>query len=211
MQRILKLTLCSLLWMSICVAWTPAVLRAQEHPVTEGAGHEGGGHETGLPMNFKTDSALWALVTFLVFLVVLSKLAWKPLNTALEQRETKIRQDIADAESNRVKAEAMLREHETRLNKVQDEVKEILAQARRDADHTKQEIIAVAQREAEATRQRAVADIRQAKDVALGELFDFVSANVMQATERVLQRSLTGDDQERLVREALNELNVRRN
>ena len=135
-------------------------------------------------MDFTADLALWTAVTFVVFLFVLTKIAWVPLNTALDQREAKIRQDLADAETSRHRAEALLKEHEVKLGKVQDEVKEILAVARRDAGRTKQEIIATAQREAEATRNRAVTDIRQAKDAALGELFDFVSSNVTQATER---------------------------
>jgi F-type H+-transporting ATPase subunit b len=176
------------------------------------AGHGAADHgKPSLPMGFRGDTAIWSLVTFLVFLYVLSKLAWVPLNQALDQREARIRQDIAAAESNRIKSEALLREYESRLVKVQDEVKEILAEARRDAEHTRQDILSAAQREADATRQRALAEIRQAKDVALGELFDFVSTNVLQAAERVLRRQLSGDDHERLVREALAELNLRRN
>ncbi|MDP1796816.1 MAG: F0F1 ATP synthase subunit B [Planctomycetaceae bacterium] len=167
-------------------------------------------HPPELP-GFAGDLAIWSFVTFLVFLFVVSKLAWEPLGGALSAREAKISGDIAAAEANRHKAEALLRDYEAKIAKTHDEVKEILAEARRDAEHTKQEIVAAAQREAEANRQRAVADIEQAKNTALTELFDFVSSNVMQATQNVLQRSLTGDDQERLVREALADLNVRRN
>jgi F-type H+-transporting ATPase subunit b len=209
MDRLLRRLLCAMvLGGLLCSLQAPPCGAEEPHAAENGAEEH---HESGPPTSFKSDLALWSAITFVIFLFVLSKFAWGPLNNALEQREAKIKQDIADAESSRLKAEALLREHESRLAKVQDEVKEILAEARRDAEHTKQEIMAIAQREAEASRQRAVADIRQAKDTALAELFDFVSGNVMQATERVLQRSLSSDDQERLVREALSELNVRRN
>ena len=126
-------------------------------------------------------------------------------------REAKIRQDIADAEAHRVKAEAMLRDYQAKLAKSQEEVKEILAEARRDADHAKQEILAATEKESAAMRQRAVSDIERARDQALGDLFDFVSQNVMQATEQVVGRSLTGADHERLVREALANLDLRKN
>lgn len=174
-------------------------------------GASAGEHASGPPTSFQSDLALWSAITFLFFLVVLSQVAWKPLNNALEQREAGIRQNIHDAESNRKKAEALLRDYETKLAKAQEEVKGILAEARRDAEHTKQEIIATAQREAEATRQRAVADIERARDGALNDLFEFMSTNVAQATEHVLQRSITGEDQERLIRESLASLNLRRN
>ena len=157
------------------------------------------------------DLALWSLVTFTLMMLVLGKFVWPALNAGLIERERKIRQDIADAESNRHKTEAMVKEHEARLAKVQDEVREILAEARRDAEHAKLEIIATAQREAEATKQRAIAEIGRSKDLALAELFDFVSTNVLGATEHVLGRSLTGTDHERLVNESLAQMNVRRN
>ncbi len=218
MLRVFLLTLCCLVagWSS--PTGSSSVWAADDHPPAakddghHDAGHEAGGHgdKPELP-GFKGDLAIWSFVTFLIFLLVLKQMAWGPLGKALAEREAKISGDLAAAESNRLKAEALLRDYETKVAKAQDEVKAILAEARRDAEHTKQEIVATAQREAEALRDRAVGDIERAKDGALTELFDFVANNVTQATEKVLQRSLTGDDQDRLVREALADLNVRRN
>ena len=159
----------------------------------------------------RADLAFWSLVTFTLMMLVLGKFVWPVLNDGLIERERKIRQDIADAQAGRLKSEAMVREHEARLAKVQDEVREILAEARRDAEHAKLEIVTAAQNEAEATKQRAIAEIGRSKDQALAELFDFVSKNVLDATEHVIGRSLTGTDHERLVRESLAQLNVRRN
>ncbi len=157
------------------------------------------------------DLVAWQVVVFVIFVGVLGKYAWGPLQAGLEKREVKIRQDIADAEAQRLKAEQLLKDYESRLAKTQDEVREILAEARRDADRTKQEIVAAAQQEAETTRRRAIEDIQRSKDHALAELFDFVSSNAMTVAEQVVQRSLKSDDHERLIREALDQLNVRRN
>jgi F-type H+-transporting ATPase subunit b len=182
----------------------------------DAAHHEGGTaeaehHPTELPMSWTKDLALFSLVTFVVYVAVLRFGAWGPLRDGLNERERRIRQDIADAEANRHKSEAMVKEHEARLAKVQDEVRELLAEARRDAEHAKLEIVTLAQKEAEATKQRAIAEIVRSKDQALAELFDFVSTNVLKATEQVIGRSLTGSDHERLVKESLSQLNVRRN
>ncbi len=209
-----------LLTVALCLGVVPAFAADEKHPEGAAAGagdaadaHGGHGeaHEKGLPMNFKADLALWSLVTFLLFVMVLGKFAWAPLATALDQREAGIRKDIADAEANRLKTESLLREYQGRLAQAQDEVKAIIAEARRDAEHTKQDIVATAQREAEATRQRSITEIERARDAALGEIFDFVAKNVVQATEQVLQRHLTGDDHERLVRDALSQMDVRKN
>ena len=159
--------------------------------------------ETGAPLGFKEDLALWSLVVFVVFILVLKKFAWKPLIAGLDQREARIRQDIDDAEAARVKAEVMLAEHAEKLSGVQEEVREIIAEARRDAEHTRNEIVAAAQQEAQTTRQRGIDDIERASNQALKELFDQVAEQVAAATEHVLERSLSDADHQRLIDEAL--------
>ncbi len=160
-------------------------------------------HEEGVPLKFKEDLALWSAVTFLIFLCLLGRYAWKPLIAALDEREGQIRGDIAAAESARLKAEQMLAEHSKRLAKVQDEMRELLAEARRDAEHVKQEIVSEAQKEAEAAKERAVQEIARARDSALKDLFDVMATEVAQATEHVLGRSVNAADQDRLIDEAL--------
>jgi F-type H+-transporting ATPase subunit b len=161
-------------------------------------------HEEGIPP-WQTDLALWSLVVFVLFVFVLKKYAWGPLIAGLNKREQQVRQDLADAETARKKAEQMLADHERKLAGVQDEVREIIAEARRDADHTKQDIIATAQKEADASKNRAISEINRAKEAALKELFDTMAAQVADATEYVLGRSVTDQDQNRLINEALSQ------
>lgn len=168
-----------------------------------GDAHAEGGQRS--PIEWKTDLALWSLVTFVLFLGVLRFFAWGPLMTGLGKREANLRHDIEQAEASRKKAEQMLAEHSAKLHKVQDEIREILAEARRDADHTKNDIIATAQREAEATKKRAIQEIQTVRDQALDELFTHMAGAVTRATEQVLRRTLNDGDRERLVGDALSE------
>jgi F-type H+-transporting ATPase subunit b len=156
------------------------------------------------------DLAIWSLITFCAFVFVIKKFAWGPLITALDKREGAVLDNIASAEAARLKAEKMLAEHAAKLEKVQDEVREIIAEARRDAEHTKNDIVATAQKEAEATRVRAVQDIERARDQAVDSLFAHMAKSVRLATEQVIRRSLTGEDNARLVDEALNEFAQRK-
>ncbi len=164
------------------------------------------GHEKGAPLEYEPDLAWWSLTVFVVFVLVLWKFAWGPLIEGLDKREAQIRQDISDAESVRIRGEQMLAEHADKLDKVQDEIREILTEARRDADHTKNEIIAEAQREAQTTKQQAIDEIERSRDQALKELFDHMAVQVANATEHILGRSLTDSDQDRLIDEALQQV-----
>jgi F-type H+-transporting ATPase subunit b len=190
--RLLMMLIIGIHFVGVVSASDPAPHHAADSSSAEAHG------DGGLPMKWTRDLALFSLITFVVYVAVLRVGAWGLLRDGLNERERRIRQDIADAEANRAKSEAMVRDHEARMLKVHDEVREILAEARRDADHVKQEIVATAQTEAEATKQRAIAEIERSRDAALTELFDFVSNNVVNATEKV-------------VKESLAELNIRRN
>jgi len=96
-------------------------------------GDHGGGHETGVPMGLKGDLALWSLVVFFLFLLVLGKFAWKPMIEGLDKREAGIRSAIAEAEQNRKKAEAMLADYQRQLREAEQHVQSMIAEARRDA------------------------------------------------------------------------------
>lgn len=156
------------------------------------------------------DLAIFTAITFGLFLFVLKKMAWKPLIEGLEKREGKIQAALSDAEHARLKAQKLLDDHQHKLDRVQDQVREILAEARRDAEVTKNDIITTAQREAESSKNRALVEIQRAKDAALDELFDQMSGTVAKATQQVVGRSLTGADHERLIREALQEFSSRK-
>lgn len=198
----------------------PIVAEDHDHATDAAGQEEHAKHGDGLPgLNpvegphggFQADLPLWTAITFLIFFLLLAKFAWGPLRDGLDAREAGIRKNISDAEAHRVKSEHLFREYEAKLAKAQEEVKSILAEARRDADTAKQDILATADKESQAMRQRAVSDIERARDQALKELFEVVSSNVMQATERVVGRSLSGADQDRLVKEALASLDLRKN
>ena len=191
------------------VVSSPTLRAADDsHPAAEGDHGEHGGAENGVPMQPQNDLVLWTIVTFVLFLVVLKKVAWGPLIEGLDNRESKYRKLLEDAKADRDKAVALLGDYEQKLKAAQTQVDEIIGEARRDADRTKTDILATAQQEAEATRKRALDDIDRARDQAVAELFDHVRANVVSATEKVLSRSLTDADDQKLIDDALAEMSA---
>jgi F-type H+-transporting ATPase subunit b len=175
---------------------------AEHHAAAPDAEH----HETGVPIGFKFDLALWSLIVFLLFLFVLKKAAWGPMIEGLDKREAGIRTSIAEAEESQRKSQALLAEYEDKLRGAEQTVADMVAEAKRDAERTSQDIVAKAQSEVASLRDRAKEDIGRAKDAALAEVFSTVNGQVALATEHVLGRALNDGDQERLIQEALAEI-----
>ncbi len=182
--------------------------KAAETPAAAATAHSGdhAGHDTGVPLSWKSDLALFSLIVFLLFVAVLGKFAWGPMIQGLDKREAGIQKAISDAEDNRRKSEAMLAEYEQKLKAAEQTVAAMVAEARRDAERTSQDLIANAQKEVGLIRERAKDEIRQAKDSALADVFTQINSQVVLATEHVLGRALNSDDQDRLVNQALAEI-----
>jgi F-type H+-transporting ATPase subunit b len=207
-HRNLLLLLAGFVFAAVVVS-TPNLQAADaSQPAATGEDGGHGGADDGVPMEPESDLILWTIVTFVVFLFVLKKVAWGPLIEGLDNRESKYRKLLEDAKADRDKAVSLLADYEQKLKAAQGQVDEIIAEARRDADRTKTDILAAAQQDAEATRKRAIDDIGRARDQAVAELFDHVRANVVAATEKVLSRSLTDADDQKLIDDALAEMSA---
>ncbi|NNJ27404.1 ATP synthase F0 subunit B [Alienimonas chondri] len=177
-------------------------LHDAEHELHDAAHDD---HPEGLPAGFDADLALVSGIVFLLFLAALTFLAWKPVSAGLNKREERIRSDLATAEKHRVESERLMSQHSAEMAKAQDQVKEILAEARRDAEVARQNILADAQASAKTERDRALHDIEQAKDQAMAELFAGFNDQLAAATEQVLGRTLTDETQQKLIDQSIAE------
>jgi F-type H+-transporting ATPase subunit b len=149
---------------------------------------------------------IWTLLVFLFTMWVLSKLAFPRIQEALDRRANAIRESIESAERTRQEADQILAEYRARLKEAREQADEIMARARKAADSAKaqaaeegkerrEELLAAARRDIEAETRRSLERIR--KEVA--------DLTVL-TTEKVTRKSLTGEDQKKLVEEALGEV-----
>jgi F-type H+-transporting ATPase subunit b len=154
-------------------------------------------------MTSDPDLAIYTLVVFIVLFIVLAKFAWGPIAEGLDRREQGIADNIAAAQRSNEEAKALLAQYEQRLSAAQEEVRAILDEARRDAEHTQQQILAKAQSEAEATRDRAVRDIDAASAVAMKELAEHGTKLAVQLAGKIVGAELNSAGHARLIQDAL--------
>jgi F-type H+-transporting ATPase subunit b len=149
---------------------------------------------------------IWTLVLFLITMWVLSKVAFPKIQEALDKRAKAISESIDAAERQRKESDELLAEYRARLAEAREQADDIMARARKSAEtaeaeaaaagkEKREELVAAAKRDIEAETRRSLDQIRQ-------EVADLT----VLATERVTRKSLTAEDQKRLVEEALSEV-----
>ncbi len=171
-----------------------------EHALHSDPSH---GNASTDPLSIDPDLAIFTFVVFLVLLVVLRKFAWGPIMQALERREHGIAEHISQAERNHEQARLLLADYERKLADAANEVRELLDEARRDAEHTKQSILAEARQGAEAEKARALRDIESAADAALETLAERSSQLAVELAGKIVAAQLSKDDHARLIQEAM--------
>ncbi len=156
------------------------------------------------------DLVFWSIVTFVVFVLAIRKLGWSNFVSGLNTRGEREAALVAEAEKTHRDAQQVVHEHTGRLEAVDETIREMLAEAQRDAQHTRQEILEVARHEAETLRQRARREIQRTRDQALDGIFDTLTSRVAEATQRRLASRMGPADHQRLIDEALSQFESQR-
>ncbi len=154
---------------------------------------------------------IWTIVTFLLLLWGLKKLAWGPLLEALEARQNAIRKSLDDAQQAKVELERLNAESGHIIQRARVDAEAIISQSRSDGDRLREEIRAKARAEADHIVKNAERQIQLETSRALDQIRrEAVDLSVMIAS-KIIQRSLSKEDNERLIDEALKQVESRRN
>ncbi len=165
--------------------------------------HEGLSEAATDPTNIRADLAVWTFAVFVIVLAVLWKFAWGPIVAGLEKREQRITDNIAAAERQNRQAAELLKAYELKLQAAANEVREMLDEARRDAQHTQAEIIAKARDEAEVERRRALRDIETATEQALKRVAEQSVNLAIDLAGKIIHAQLQPEDHNNLIQEAV--------
>jgi F-type H+-transporting ATPase subunit b len=149
---------------------------------------------------------IWTIVTFLVLLGLLAKFAWRPLLQSLDARQETIRKSLADAEKARQELERLNRESEAIIRQARVEAEGIVAASRADAERLRGELREKARSEADGIIKNAERQIQLETARALEQIRHEAADLSVAIASKIIQRNITKEDNERLIDEALRQL-----
>jgi F-type H+-transporting ATPase subunit b len=149
---------------------------------------------------------IWTIVFFLIVFFVLKRYAFGAIQKLIDERRERIRSSVDEADRARETARALLEEHRQLIAQAKGEAESILAEARKIAESQRERMRV----EIEEDRQRRLEEtgrqIEQATHQALGEIRAEVASLSVLAAEKITRKTLTDADQQRLIDEALAEI-----
>jgi F-type H+-transporting ATPase subunit b len=160
----------------------------------------------------QTDPGLfiWTIVTFLVLLALLAKFAWTPLLAALDARQNAIRKSLDDAQQAKEELERLHVESGQIIQRARNDAEAIIAQSRSDGDRLREELKQKARAEADHIVKNAERQIQLETSRALEQIrHEAIDLSVMIAS-KIIKRNLSKEDNEKLIDEALKQVETRR-
>ncbi|AGA76888.1 F0F1 ATP synthase subunit B [Echinicola vietnamensis] len=152
---------------------------------------------------------IWQIIGFGILLIILGKFAWKPILSALDERETAIEGALKAAENARNEMANLKAENEKLLQEARLERDQIL----KSANETSAKMIEEAKAEASKAGAKMIEDakavIETEKKAALSEVKNQVGMLALEVTEKLLRKNLEGDEaQKELVEEFVKDLKL---
>jgi F-type H+-transporting ATPase subunit b len=153
---------------------------------------------------------IWTIITFLVLLAALAKFAWRPLLAALESRQDTIRKALDDAQQAKQDLERLHVESVEIIRKARLDAESIVSQSRADADRLREEMKQKAKADADVVVRNAERQIQLETTRALQQIrHEAVDLSVAIAS-KLLQRNISKEDNEKLIEDALRQIEVTR-
>ncbi len=162
--------------------------------------------ETGIFDLFNTSLIFWEIITFFILIFLMIRYVYPPIRDQIQNRQSQIEQAIDEAEKTRAEARELLAAYRRQIEEARSEGRQILDQARKQGEAQRERTKREAREEGDRIIQRAREEIERERDNTLREIRREVGDMVIQASEQVLGRELDHDEHERLISEALDNL-----
>ncbi len=166
----------------------------------------GSGGEQGGLLDVVPGLIFWTVITFVLLLLILKKMAWKPILNSLNEREKLIKESLEKADNARREAEKLIEENKAALSKAEEEAQKIIAQGREFSEKLRDQILIESKSEAKKIIDLANAEIARKNQEAFNQLKEEVANIAINAAEKIIRENLDADKQKNIVKKYLSDL-----
>ncbi len=152
---------------------------------------------------------VWLSVVFLMTLLILRKYAWRPITSALSEREETIATSLNRAQEALAESKRLQEQNAQVTREAEQEAQKFLREAREEAQLIRDQEVQRTREEIALMREQAQQEIERDKQRALQSLRSEVANLVILATERVIQENLDDSRQHALIDKFIDDLTAK--
>lgn len=149
---------------------------------------------------------LWKFINLAIFTAAGIYVLRRPISQALLARRGAIQQELVAAQTEREQAQARVAEADAMLSKLDDEVRVVHEQARKEAEAERQRLAASTDRELEKLKQQAMREMETADKIARKELRQYLATRSVELARESVRSQMRPEDDTLLIKENIGEL-----
>lgn len=149
---------------------------------------------------------LWKFLNLAIFTAAAIYVLRRPISQALLARRESIKQEIVAAQTERERALAQVAEADALLSKLDNDVRAVHEQSRKEAEAERQRLATSTAREIEKLKQQASREIETADKVARKELRQFLAKRSVELARESVRSQMRPEDDTHLIKESIGEL-----
>jgi F-type H+-transporting ATPase subunit b len=149
---------------------------------------------------------LMQLINFLIMVVVLTKLLYKPIIKMLDERKKKIEDALKDAEKVSLESEKSDKKRLEIISKAKVEAKEIIGEAKITAKKTEEEILSKAHAEAQSILEKGKKELESERENMEKELKKQTVDIAAAIAEKAIGQILSSDNQKSIIEKKIRDL-----
>ena len=151
-------------------------------------------------------SFVMQISAFIILLLVVIFVAYKPVKKMLKKRQDYIEQEISDAEKDKSAAAVHLKQAEETVLASKKEASSIIEEAQNNALAQKEQILAETRLEVEKMKLDAEKDIAKSRQEALDDIHKEMVEVALLTSSEILKREVNTEDNSRLAKEFIDQL-----
>ena len=148
----------------------------------------------------------WSVVAFLLLFLVLRKVAWGPIISALEQREKEIKDALNSAATAKQDAEKATADYEKIKQEAHAEAQSILSEAKIVKEKMITDAVKEAKKKADQETESALQSINAEREKAVKEIKTATVDLSIKAASKLIEKNLDNDDNRKLVNDAIDKI-----
>ena len=148
----------------------------------------------------------WSVITFLLLLIVLRKVAWGPIISSLESREKEISDALNAAAVAKANAEQATSDYEKIKQEAQGAAQKILSEAKSVKEKMVSDAVLEAKTKAEAETKAALEAIDAEKQKAVKEIKTAAVDISIKAASKLIEKNLDSNDNRKFVSDAIDKV-----
>ena len=166
------------------------------------------GGASSLPPFLRFDPGvwIWTMLVFFALLVILKRMAWKPILASLEARDKTIKASLEQAARIQAESQRISEEQARLLAQAKTEAHSLLQASKQASEELRRKLETAAQEEKTRIVASAQKEIEASKQAAMSELKRTTAELSIQIAEKLIQRSLDDAKQHQLVDQLINEV-----